>query len=151
MAIHFWADRWAFHWSLLPFHLFHWFANRNIFKVLSMFTSWCICHDFLLSVLISVLGCVVVKPDPPVNVSVMVMPGKKLSVQWGPPPTWPDPVNFLLKYTVKYHWGKPETARTVSFLCRQCSSVKAVKYLKNHQTEQLKQYLQSYLIQEGNI
>uniref|UniRef100_A0A8C1ZMM8 Epstein-Barr virus induced 3 n=1 Tax=Cyprinus carpio TaxID=7962 RepID=A0A8C1ZMM8_CYPCA len=40
----------------------------------------------------------IVKPDPPVNVSVMVMP---------------DPVNFLLKYTVKFHWGKPETARTL--------------------------------------
>ncbi|XP_016329541.1 interleukin-27 subunit beta-like [Sinocyclocheilus anshuiensis] len=55
----------------------------------------------------------IVKPDPPVNVSVMVMPGRKLSVQWGPPHTWPDPVNFLLKYTVKFHWGKPETARTL--------------------------------------
>ncbi|KAG1934969.1 interleukin-27 subunit beta [Pimephales promelas] len=55
----------------------------------------------------------IVKPDPPVNVSVMVLPGKKLSVQWGPPPSWPDPVNFLLKYTVKYHWGKPGTARTL--------------------------------------
>ncbi|XP_067308588.1 interleukin-27 subunit beta [Pseudorasbora parva] len=55
----------------------------------------------------------IVKPDPPVNVSVMVMPGRKLSVQWGPPPTWPDPVNFLLKYTVKFHWGKPEKARTL--------------------------------------
>ncbi|XP_067218947.1 interleukin-27 subunit beta [Chanodichthys erythropterus] len=55
----------------------------------------------------------IVKPDPPVNVSVMVMPGRKLSVQWAPPPTWPDPVNFLLKYTVRFHWGKPETARTL--------------------------------------
>uniref|UniRef100_A0A672T7D7 Epstein-Barr virus induced 3 n=1 Tax=Sinocyclocheilus grahami TaxID=75366 RepID=A0A672T7D7_SINGR len=42
----------------------------------------------------------IVKPDPPVN--------------WGPPPTWPDPVKFLLKYTMKFHWGKPETARTES-------------------------------------
>ncbi|XP_056598723.1 interleukin-27 subunit beta [Triplophysa dalaica] len=55
----------------------------------------------------------IVKPDPPVNVTVMVMPGKKLSVQWGPPPSWPDPVNFPLKYTVKFHWGKPDTARTL--------------------------------------
>lgn len=72
-----------------------------------------------MSVLILVCGCVVVKPDPPVNVSVMVMPGRKLSVQWAPPPTWPDPVNFLLKYTVKFHWGKPEMARTVGVLCLQ--------------------------------
>ncbi|XP_051554042.1 interleukin-27 subunit beta-like isoform X2 [Myxocyprinus asiaticus] len=55
----------------------------------------------------------IVKPDPPVNVTVMVMPGRKLSVQWGPPPTWLDPVNFPLKYTVKFYWGKPDTARTL--------------------------------------
>ncbi|XP_051984812.1 interleukin-27 subunit beta [Xyrauchen texanus] len=55
----------------------------------------------------------IVKPDPPVNVTVMVMPGRKLSVQWGPPPTWLDPVNFPLKYKVKFYWGKPETARTL--------------------------------------
>ncbi|XP_059420235.1 interleukin-27 subunit beta-like [Carassius carassius] len=53
------------------------------------------------------------KPDPPVNVSVMVMPDRKLSVEWGPPPTWPDPFNFLLKYTMKFHWGRPETTRTL--------------------------------------
>jgi len=83
-----------------------------------------------ISVLIPILGCVVVKPDPPVNVSVTVLPGKKLSVQWGPPPTWPDPVNFLLKYTVKYHWGKPGTARTVSL---------NTVFISSNQTEQLKQ------------
>ncbi|TRY66326.1 hypothetical protein DNTS_024321 [Danionella cerebrum] len=55
----------------------------------------------------------IVKPDPPVNISVMVMPDRKLSVQWDPPPTWPDPVNFLLKYRVKFHLGKPASSRTL--------------------------------------
>lgn len=55
----------------------------------------------------------IVKPDPPENVVVMVISGKKLSVQWDPPTSWPDPVNFPLKYTVKFHWGKPDTARTL--------------------------------------
>lgn len=55
----------------------------------------------------------IVKPDPPENVSGIIMPGRKVSVQWSPPHTWPDPVNFLLKYKVRFHWGKPETARTL--------------------------------------
>uniref|UniRef100_A0A671K713 Epstein-Barr virus induced 3 n=1 Tax=Sinocyclocheilus anshuiensis TaxID=1608454 RepID=A0A671K713_9TELE len=48
----------------------------------------------------------IVKPDPPVNVSVSLISSHT-------PPTWPDPVKFLLKYKVKFHWGKPETARTL--------------------------------------
>ncbi|KAB5579818.1 hypothetical protein PHYPO_G00199300 [Pangasianodon hypophthalmus] len=47
----------------------------------------------------------IVKPDPPVNVKVTALPGKKLHVQWAPPPTWPDPVNFPLKYKVQFRWG----------------------------------------------
>ncbi|XP_056323672.1 interleukin-27 subunit beta [Danio aesculapii] len=53
----------------------------------------------------------IVKPDPPENVSGIIMPGRKVSVQWSPPHTWPDPVIFLLNYKVRFHWGKPETAR----------------------------------------
>ncbi|MCJ8732034.1 hypothetical protein PDJAM_G00206500 [Pangasius djambal] len=47
----------------------------------------------------------IVKPDPPVNVKVTALPGKKLHVQWAPPPTWPDLVNFPLKYKVQFRWG----------------------------------------------
>ncbi|KAM9501060.1 interleukin-27 subunit beta [Clarias gariepinus] len=52
----------------------------------------------------------IVKPDPPVNVKVRALPGKKLHVQWAPPPTWPDPVNFPLKYKVQFQWGNSNTA-----------------------------------------
>ncbi|XP_060773743.1 interleukin-27 subunit beta [Neoarius graeffei] len=47
----------------------------------------------------------IIKPDPPVNVKVTALPGKKLHVQWAPPPTWPDPVIFPLKYKVQFQWG----------------------------------------------
>ncbi|KAK3567032.1 hypothetical protein QTP86_008973 [Hemibagrus guttatus] len=50
-----------------------------------------------------------VKPDPPVNVKVVALPGKKLHVKWAPPPTWPDPVTFPLKYKVQFQWGNPST------------------------------------------
>ncbi|XP_062848984.1 interleukin-27 subunit beta [Trichomycterus rosablanca] len=58
--------------------------------------------------IISVIFEDIVKPNPPVNVKVKVLPGKKISVQWSPPPTWPDPVNFPLRYNVQFQWGKPE-------------------------------------------
>ncbi|GAA6077517.1 interleukin-27 subunit beta [Tachysurus ichikawai] len=51
----------------------------------------------------------IVKPDPPVNVNVLALPGKKLHVQWSPPPTWPDPVTFPLKYNVQFQWGNSNT------------------------------------------
>ncbi|KAK1786714.1 hypothetical protein P4O66_017099, partial [Electrophorus voltai] len=51
-----------------------------------------------------------VKPDPPVNVKVTLQPGRKLHVQWAPPPSWPDPVNFTLKYKVQFQWDKRKTA-----------------------------------------
>ncbi|KAF7705872.1 interleukin-27 subunit beta [Silurus meridionalis] len=47
----------------------------------------------------------IVKPDPPVDVKATALPGKKLHVQWAPPPSWPDPVNFPLKYKVQFQWG----------------------------------------------
>ncbi|XP_026105120.1 interleukin-27 subunit beta-like [Carassius auratus] len=77
-------------------------ANREEVQHLA---AWCTDNNLLLNTM---------EPDPPVNVSVMVMADRKLSVEWGPSPTWPDPFNFLLKYTMKFHWGKPETARTSS-------------------------------------
>lgn len=55
-----------------------------------------------------------VKPDPPVNVKVVALPGKKLHVQWAPPPTWPDTVTFPLKYKVQFQWGNPNTTNIVS-------------------------------------
>ncbi|KAG7329746.1 hypothetical protein KOW79_005968 [Hemibagrus wyckioides] len=55
----------------------------------------------------------IVKPDPPVNVKVVALPGKKLHVQWAPPPTWPDPVTFPLKYKVQFQWGNTNTANVM--------------------------------------
>uniref|UniRef100_A0A4W4GIT6 Fibronectin type-III domain-containing protein n=2 Tax=Electrophorus electricus TaxID=8005 RepID=A0A4W4GIT6_ELEEL len=52
----------------------------------------------------------IMKPDPPVNVKVTLQPGRKLHVQWAPPPSWPDPVNFTLKYKVQFQWDKRKTA-----------------------------------------
>lgn len=54
------------------------------------------------------------KPDAPVNVKVTALPGRKLQVQWAPPPTWPDPVTFPLKYVVQFQWGNANAASVVS-------------------------------------
>ncbi|XP_066538047.1 interleukin-27 subunit beta isoform X2 [Hoplias malabaricus] len=51
-----------------------------------------------------------VKPDPPVNLKATLLSGQKVQVQWDPPPTWPDPVNFLLSYQVHFYWGKHNLA-----------------------------------------
>ncbi|XP_072543081.1 interleukin-27 subunit beta [Salminus brasiliensis] len=62
---------------------------------------------------LSVLPEHIVKPDPPVNVKATALTGNKVQVQWSPPPTWPDPVNFTLKYNVRFHWGKANLASTM--------------------------------------
>ncbi|KAJ8003733.1 hypothetical protein DPEC_G00151420 [Dallia pectoralis] len=47
----------------------------------------------------------IVKPDPPVNVTVKVVPGKlKLLVKWAPPPSWSDHTLFPLMYKLRYQW-----------------------------------------------
>ncbi|KAJ8271085.1 hypothetical protein GJAV_G00122560 [Gymnothorax javanicus] len=53
----------------------------------------------------------VVKPDPPVHVSVTPQSNRRLLVQWDPPPTWMDLTNFPLKYYVRYYPGSTEAAR----------------------------------------
>ncbi|XP_062373384.1 interleukin-27 subunit beta [Sardina pilchardus] len=45
-----------------------------------------------------------VKPDPPVNVRA-VKRGRKVVVDWNPPPSWPQPQHFPLMYKVRYYWG----------------------------------------------
>ncbi|KAG7456790.1 hypothetical protein MATL_G00239780 [Megalops atlanticus] len=55
----------------------------------------------------------IVKPDPPVNVTVIPGPGRQLSVEWAPPPTWTELDNFPLKYKVQYYRGINESPRTV--------------------------------------
>uniref|UniRef100_A0A8B9JFE3 Epstein-Barr virus induced 3 n=1 Tax=Astyanax mexicanus TaxID=7994 RepID=A0A8B9JFE3_ASTMX len=55
----------------------------------------------------------IVKPDPPVNVKATALPGNKVHVQWSPPPTWPDPENFSLKYNVHFYWGTANLASTM--------------------------------------
>ncbi|XP_076829235.1 interleukin-27 subunit beta isoform X2 [Brachyhypopomus gauderio] len=52
----------------------------------------------------------IVKPDPPVEVKVTLQPGRKLLVRWSPPPTWPDPVNFTLRYKVEVQRDKHSIA-----------------------------------------
>ncbi|KAJ8378543.1 hypothetical protein AAFF_G00238480 [Aldrovandia affinis] len=55
----------------------------------------------------------VVKPDPPVRVRVKPVSARGLSVEWAPPPSWPEPGIFPLKYTVQYYHGSKESARTM--------------------------------------
>ncbi|XP_017555755.1 interleukin-27 subunit beta [Pygocentrus nattereri] len=55
----------------------------------------------------------IVKPDPPVDVKATALPGKKVQVQWAPPPTWTDPVTFPLKYKVHFYWGNPNLDSTL--------------------------------------
>ncbi|XP_041729134.1 interleukin-27 subunit beta [Coregonus clupeaformis] len=57
----------------------------------------------------------IVKPDPPVNVTVRVVPGKwKLLVKWAPPPSWSDHTLFPLKYQVRYHWDNKGTPHEIT-------------------------------------
>lgn len=70
-----------------------------------------------------------VKPDPPVNVRVKALPGKKLQVQWDPPPTWPDPLTFPLKYTVQFQWGHANTASNVSHCDMKCFTLLYTVYI----------------------
>ncbi|KAI4886273.1 hypothetical protein NFI96_010603 [Prochilodus magdalenae] len=63
--------------------------------------------------ILSVLLEDIVKPDPPVDVKVTPLPGKKVHVQWAPPPTWQDPESFPLKYKVNFYWGNPNTDNTM--------------------------------------
>ncbi|XP_010793325.1 interleukin-27 subunit beta isoform X1 [Notothenia coriiceps] len=44
----------------------------------------------------------IVKPDPPVDVTVSPRDSKRLLVQWSPPPTWAHLDIFPLKYQIKY-------------------------------------------------
>ncbi|XP_069809066.1 interleukin-27 subunit beta-like [Dendropsophus ebraccatus] len=46
----------------------------------------------------------IIRPDPPVNVTVssMCRESKKLHIQWKPPHSWPYPEIFPLKYKVRY-------------------------------------------------
>ncbi|XP_066552086.1 interleukin-27 subunit beta [Amia ocellicauda] len=44
----------------------------------------------------------IVKPDPPLKVVVTPGSRRQLSVKWAPPPSWPDPTLFPLKYRVQY-------------------------------------------------
>ncbi|KAL2096990.1 hypothetical protein ACEWY4_006197 [Coilia grayii] len=46
-----------------------------------------------------------VKPDPPVDVMVTASHRRRVLVQWRPPPSWPNPVLFPLKYKLRYYWG----------------------------------------------
>ncbi|XP_041086141.1 interleukin-27 subunit beta [Polyodon spathula] len=57
----------------------------------------------------------IVKPDPPINVTATPTPGRsrQLSLQWAPPPSWPLPQLFPLKYLVQYSWGVDKHSRTV--------------------------------------
>ncbi|KAL7876498.1 hypothetical protein AOLI_G00114610 [Acnodon oligacanthus] len=63
--------------------------------------------------ILSVLLEEMVKPDPPVDVKATALPGKKVQVQWAPPPTWTDPVTFPLKYKVHFYWGNPNLDSTL--------------------------------------
>ncbi|XP_041956194.1 interleukin-27 subunit beta, partial [Alosa sapidissima] len=45
-----------------------------------------------------------VKPDPPVNVRVVVKQGRQV-LEWNHPPSWPEPQHFPLMYIVRYYWG----------------------------------------------
>ncbi|XP_030629346.1 interleukin-27 subunit beta [Chanos chanos] len=54
----------------------------------------------------------IVKPDPPVNVRVTLLPRRKLSVEWDPPPTWLE--HFPLKYTVHYSWHQNGSNRKIT-------------------------------------
>ncbi|XP_064826739.1 interleukin-27 subunit beta-like isoform X2 [Oncorhynchus masou masou] len=57
----------------------------------------------------------IVKPDPPVNVTVQVIPGKlRLLVKWAPPPSWSDRTLFPLKYQVRYHWDNKGTPHEIT-------------------------------------
>ncbi|KAI1882734.1 hypothetical protein AGOR_G00237990 [Albula goreensis] len=56
----------------------------------------------------------IVKPDPPVNVRVTVGAARQLSVEWAPPPTWPNPTIFPLVYDVRYYHGSQESARRLN-------------------------------------
>ncbi|XP_055785812.1 interleukin-27 subunit beta-like isoform X2 [Salvelinus fontinalis] len=57
----------------------------------------------------------IVKPDPPVNVTVQVVPGKlRLVVKWAPPPSWSDRTLFPLKYQVRYHWDNKGTPHEIT-------------------------------------
>ncbi|XP_014005894.1 interleukin-27 subunit beta [Salmo salar] len=57
----------------------------------------------------------IVKPDPPVNVTVQVVPGKlSLLVKWAPPPSWSDRTLFPLKYQIRYHWDNKGTPHEIT-------------------------------------
>ncbi|KAM3870964.1 interleukin-27 subunit beta [Diretmus argenteus] len=44
----------------------------------------------------------IVKPDPPIDVRLSPNGLRKLSVEWSPPPTWPNLDIFPLKYQIQY-------------------------------------------------
>lgn len=56
----------------------------------------------------------IVKPDPPINVRVGAVERRSLLVQWDPPPSWFDPINFALKYKVHYFWNQPDPGQSVT-------------------------------------
>uniref|UniRef100_A0AAY5KZL2 Fibronectin type-III domain-containing protein n=1 Tax=Esox lucius TaxID=8010 RepID=A0AAY5KZL2_ESOLU len=57
----------------------------------------------------------IVKPDPPVNVTVQVVPGKlKLLVKWDPPPSWSDHTLFPLMYKVRYQWENKGVSHAIT-------------------------------------
>uniref|UniRef100_A0AAY4ALT7 Fibronectin type-III domain-containing protein n=1 Tax=Denticeps clupeoides TaxID=299321 RepID=A0AAY4ALT7_9TELE len=55
----------------------------------------------------------IVKPDPPVNLTITASSAKRATVEWTPPPSWPDTVHFPLKYTVRYYWDQQQTDHTL--------------------------------------
>ncbi|KAL1021978.1 hypothetical protein UPYG_G00020680 [Umbra pygmaea] len=57
----------------------------------------------------------IVKPDPPVNVTVQVVPRTlKLLVRWAPPPSWSDHELVPLNYRVRYQWEKEGTFHDIT-------------------------------------
>ncbi|KAM4624881.1 interleukin-27 subunit beta [Polymixia lowei] len=54
----------------------------------------------------------IVKPDPPTDVRVSPNGFRKLSVEWSPPPTWPNLDIFPLKYHVQCQWEFRGTTQT---------------------------------------
>ncbi|KAM9292272.1 interleukin-27 subunit beta-like [Gastrophryne carolinensis] len=57
----------------------------------------------------------IIRPDPPVNVSLSPVHGdsRKLLLQWSPPPSWPHLDYFPLSYLIRYKRNKAQAYRTV--------------------------------------
>ncbi|KAJ8274137.1 hypothetical protein COCON_G00087620 [Conger conger] len=90
----------------------------------------------------------VVKPDPPVDVTVVQdSKAKTLSVTWAPPPSWSSPAFFPLKYMVRYHTGNSKTARKLGpFL----SPAMALKGLRGGETYTVQVSAQDRLVGQSS-